>query len=125
MNTNNINTAAADKEAKTAKAANTFAAITHGADVQETAGFILAECCYNSILLAHAVVEAMLMGKETHPNVAVLEENHLVMGQLIPMYVRMKESDHTLSYHESRLFSGIAFLMDWWSNALDIEGIAH
>ena len=116
MNTNTTQTAAK---------ANTFAAITHGADVEETAGFILTECCYNSILLAHAVVEAMLMGKETHPNVAVLEENHMVMGQLIPAYVRLKESDRTLSYHESRRFAGLCFLMDWWSNALDIEGIAH
>ena len=116
MNTNTTQTAAK---------ANTFAAITHGADVEETAGFILAECCYSSILLAHAVVEAMLMGKETHPNVAVLEENHMVMGQLIPAYVRLKESDRTLSYQDSRRFAGLCFLMDWWSNALDIEGIAH
>lgn len=123
MNTN-TNQTAADKEAQTAAKANTFA-ITHGADVEETAGFILTECCYNSILFAHAVVEAMLSGKKTHPNVSVLEENHMVMGQLIPMYVRMKNAAYTLSEHESRRLAGIECLMAWWSNALDIEGIAH
>ena len=124
MNTN-TNQTAADKEAQTAAKANTFAAITHGADVQETAGFILTECCYNSILFAHAVVEAMLSGKKTHQNVAVLEENHKVSWQLIPAINRLKNAAYTLSEHESRRLAGLCFLVEWWDAALDIEGIAH
>lgn len=101
-----------------------IAAIVNGADTAEIAGFILAECCYSSILFAHAVVEAMLSGKVTHPNVSLLENQHNVTCELITRINCLKESDRTLSHQESRLFSGIAFLMDWWSNALEIESVS-
>ena len=101
-----------------------IAAIENGADTAEIAGFILADCCYSSILFANAVVEAMLSGKVTHPNVPLLENQHKVTLELIPAINRLTNAGYTLSEHESRRLAGLKFLLAWWDSALEIESVA-